>query len=487
MIHSFKNTKEHKKLTIKEWKLKNEFNLSVSVFFFLILILILFQSIAKKLDSIKEEEVNNEGGEEEEEEKEAIIKIKELSCEMCLTKKATIECIHCQILYCEEDCEKAHSLPSTKNHNWFKLVEMKEEEEDIGSSNQGGEGMGGRGRGKIQKYCNFHPMERYKMFCSTCNSLVCILCVTDEHFGHKCLQLNSTSEKIYSEISIQYELLKERNLKYLEHLNYLEKRLKLNFEQKIRMKLSIKKQIKKLISFLEFKENELIEEIENSKEIEEEEEEFKIFKEFSLKSTELLKKSEKIFSLNHSSFLFILEGLNLTRKLENSLSSNNLILKKSKENLDKILEIEDQFNSISNLILTEPLDFQSSFISSSSSNSSSNGSNESLNQFKGEIEEGIQFDLNIFNKKGKLVSKEFLDLFQFSIDIISKPTENTITNIEKTIIGNGHIFVHLKGDHLGEYNLRVHIFDNEIKGSPLVAEISNQINFKIFFSNLPLS
>eukprot|EP01080_Neovahlkampfia_damariscottae_P000302 gene302-6716_t len=422
VLHSFQKTKHHKKITIEEWKLSNEFNLTKN----------------------EKKEISFEQEKKEE-------KTKELSCEMCLTRKAVIECIHCQILYCEEDCEKAHSLPSTKNHNWFKFeIKQGEEEKEIE---------------KIQKYCNFHPMERYKMFCSTCNTLVCILCVTDEHFGHKCLQLNSTSEKIYSELSIQYEELKERNLKYNEQLNHLEERLKSIFEQKIRMKKSIKNEILKLHQSLEKKEEYFLKSIDESKEEDLIIEEYNLFKEFCEKSDELLKKSENIFSLNHSSFMFILEGLNLTRKLED-LISNKLILKKTKENLDKVLDIKDEMKIINQMYLDEPFDFQNSFISSKK-------------LFKGEIEEGIEFILNIFNKKGEPASKQFLDIFEFSIDIISKPTENTIAIIEKKVIENGKIYVHLKGDHLGEYNLRVHMFENEIKGSSLVAEIIPEKRFDL--------
>jgi hypothetical protein len=268
--------------------------------------------------------------------------------------------------------------------------------------------------------------------------------------------LNSTSEKIYSEVSVHFETLKEKNKQYYNQLNSLESRLKSKYEQKSRIKKQIKSQCDQLHQLLDLKEKQLLSSVEKSQEFDSIENEYLSFKEWVTRSNSLLKKCENVLSLNHDSFMFILEGLSLSRKLE-ILLTNQLIPSKTKNSLDKTLSIEHQLESIQHMFLDEPFDVSNSFLTSEKS-------------FKGQLEEGIQFTLHVLNKNGKMASKEFLEIYPFQIDVTSSPL-NSVVVIEKKIISNGQLFFHLKGDKLGEYNLRVHMFDIEVKGSPMVAEI----------------
>jgi hypothetical protein len=268
--------------------------------------------------------------------------------------------------------------------------------------------------------------------------------------------LNSTSEKIYSEVSVHFETLKEKNKQYYNQLNTLETRLKSKYEQKSRIKKQIKSKCDKLHQMLDLKEKQLLSNVEKSQEFESIESEYLSFKEWVVRSNYLLKKCESVLSLNHDSFMFILEGLSLSRKLE-TLLTNQLISSKTKNSLDKTLSIEHQMESIQQMFLNEPFDVQNCFVTSEKS-------------FKGQLEEGIEFTLHVLNKNGKMASKEFLEIYPFQIDVTSSPL-NSVVVIEKKIISNGQLFFHLKGEKLGEYNLRVHMFDIEVKGSPMVAEI----------------
>lgn len=344
-----------------------------------------------------------------------------IPCEICQIKNSEYECIDCDLLLCERDKHIQHHL--------IPLL--------------------------ISKYCEKHK-ERYKKYCNTCHKLVCILCISGDHFGHELKLFNKIINDLEKDISKKYKEMCDKTLENTIQLELFEKELKINQKNHFYLIQNIKRELQKLHDLIYEKEKELCLEDENIKLIKQE---YNKLLNWNQQSKKEISISEKLMKKEMTSpFQYSMEGFSNLKNIELLLNQNYTI--HLKNNIQKILDLENIIDLIKNLKLMIPIDPSLSFITNT--------------KVIGSIEEGVVFHLNVLSPKNKLVSNEILNLYKFNIDIISCPKDefgyDIIPNIEQ-IIQDHKIQFHLISSKSGEFTLRIHMNEIEVKGSPLVVKI----------------
>lgn len=107
------------------------------------------------------------------------------SCYLCeLETKLKWKCIDCDLLMCNKCYEKIH--PKFKNANNHTVVDIK----DVGLSS------GNRHIDFTSIICKVHTTQASCLFCSTCDNLVCPICIAKNHAGHTFMEIKEAYDML---------------------------------------------------------------------------------------------------------------------------------------------------------------------------------------------------------------------------------------------------------------------------------------------------
>jgi len=172
------------------------------------------------------------------------------TCEQCdSTEQAVAYCSDCPAFLCDF-CSQAHKrMKSYRNH---KIVSL-----DSGPLKS------------IPKspapYCSKHPDEGLKLFCKTCQCLVCCVCIVATHQGHKMGLIDGETRK---EMETQLKGLVDEAQQKLnqleENLQYIEEVEKKAVKRPMELKSAINSTFDSLVATLESRRAELLTEADNT-------------------------------------------------------------------------------------------------------------------------------------------------------------------------------------------------------------------------------
>src|SRR5690242_6764819 len=96
-----------------------------------------------------------------------------VNCDICGDNAATIYCPSCeQPTQCDECCQFLHSKKARKDHKNMSLSEWNAQK-----------------KVDVKRTCPTHPDSPLKLYCTECTVVVCLVCITGVHSGHKCTQI----------------------------------------------------------------------------------------------------------------------------------------------------------------------------------------------------------------------------------------------------------------------------------------------------------
>lgn len=126
----------------------------------------------------------------------SIIKAQDImSCNVCESEtKLKWKCIDCDLLMCNKCREKIH--PKFKNADDHTILDIKEVGRSLGNINLNFTAI----------KCKVHKVQTCCLFCSTCDHLVCPICIAKIHTGHSFSEI----KEVYN---MELDKLKNRKLK----------------------------------------------------------------------------------------------------------------------------------------------------------------------------------------------------------------------------------------------------------------------------------
>ena len=96
----------------------------------------------------------------------------------CIKQHDLVYCIECRQRICRTCCEE--------NHNKFRILR---DHQLVDLTNQ--ENFNEVSRKLDQNQCSNHEGESIKMFCTDCQSAICLICFAESHSFHKCSDVNN--------------------------------------------------------------------------------------------------------------------------------------------------------------------------------------------------------------------------------------------------------------------------------------------------------
>ena len=165
-------------------------------------------------------------------------------------------CVTCELFMCEKCLESHNGYIGFRDHVVLTMEELSKPEH--------------RSKIKGKSYCKRHTSKKLKLYCETCEELICTYCVVFEHVqpDHECSPLEEIAERKREELRKVCEILKSNdsyNTEFYDELAvtsfYLDKNLEEAKSQIHKRKNSV---LKFVNARLEKKAQCLIEELENS-------------------------------------------------------------------------------------------------------------------------------------------------------------------------------------------------------------------------------
>ena len=172
------------------------------------------------------------------------------TCEQCdSTEQAVAYCSDCPAFLCDF-CSQAHKrMKLCQNHTVVSL--------DSGPLKS------------IPKspapYCSKHPDEGLKLFCKTCQCLVCCVCIVATHQGHKLGLVDSeTRKEMETKLQSLVDEAQQKLDQLEENLEYIEEVEKQAMNRPIELKSAINSTFDSLVATLESRRAELLKEADNT-------------------------------------------------------------------------------------------------------------------------------------------------------------------------------------------------------------------------------
>ena len=174
----------------------------------------------------------------------------ESSCEQCdSTEPAVAYCSDCPAFLCDF-CSQAHKrMKLCQNHTVVGL--------DLGPLKC------------VPKapapYCSKHPDEGLKLFCKTCQCLVCCTCIVATHQGHKLGLVDSeTRKEMETQLKSLVDEAQQQLDQFEENLQYIQQVEKQAMNRPIELKSVINTTFDSLVATLESRRAELLKEADNT-------------------------------------------------------------------------------------------------------------------------------------------------------------------------------------------------------------------------------
>lgn len=172
-------------------------------------------------------------------------------CSYC-EKSSVCRCVTCEQFMCEK-CSKAHGeFLGFRDHVVLTMEELSKPEN--------------RSKIKGKSYCKKHPRKKLKLYCETCEELVCTYCIVFDHFrpDHVCSPLEDIAARKRMElkkICTALESKKNRANSYYDELSFSSLGIDEQLEAVRNSTLQVKDRILKSVEYtLDKKAKSLIEE-----------------------------------------------------------------------------------------------------------------------------------------------------------------------------------------------------------------------------------
>ena len=182
--------------------------------------------------------------------RDALTKAKELEktqCEKCKRSTATSFCRDCEKFICDK-CTELHQLwDEFTNHQIVPISDLQSEAASLIPPT----------RGKVMP-CKKHPENLLKIYCETCNELICNDCTIRLHQGHQYDLISDTFPKHKQELVNHLEPVKHHLVTVNQALSNFDTRSKEIHDQRAAIQADIHKEIDQLHQALEQRRTELI-------------------------------------------------------------------------------------------------------------------------------------------------------------------------------------------------------------------------------------
>ena len=120
---------------------------------------------------------------------------------------AATKCLDCNLYYCEE-CTVTHKTQRvTKNHKLATLTELKE---------------GGAKQLERKRYCSDHEGEELKLYCRTCQEVICRDCAIVTHKQHDYTFIKNIREELVQEMQDLLGRVEGKVEEFTHHQNHLQ-------------------------------------------------------------------------------------------------------------------------------------------------------------------------------------------------------------------------------------------------------------------------
>ena len=119
---------------------------------------------------------------------------------------AVVHCLDCQCYLCEECLNLHKRVKATKNH---KVVSMEEIKEDVRKLEQ-------------KRYCTEHEGEELKLYCRTCQMVICRDCTIVTHKQHDYTFIKDVQEELGQEMTQLVEEVRAKQKVFDGHYQYLQ-------------------------------------------------------------------------------------------------------------------------------------------------------------------------------------------------------------------------------------------------------------------------
>ena len=176
-----------------------------------------------------------------------LVKAKEPKCEKCKQKSTAIGfCRDCGKLVCDKCTEMHQAWEEYTNHQIVPIQDVHADAANLIPPK------------KKVLYCPKHKGKKLKIYCETCNELICSNCTVRLHQGHHCDVISDTFPKHKKEILDQLEPVKHHLATVNQALHTFDARSREMQDQKAAVQGEIHSQIHQLHQVLEQRRTELI-------------------------------------------------------------------------------------------------------------------------------------------------------------------------------------------------------------------------------------
>ena len=119
---------------------------------------------------------------------------------------AVVHCLDCQCYLCENCLDLHKKVKATKNHQVVSIEEIKK---DVRKLEQ-------------KRYCIEHEGEELKLYCKTCQEVICRDCTIVTHKQHDYTFIKAVKEELVKEMSDLVEVVRGKEELFVGHRGYLE-------------------------------------------------------------------------------------------------------------------------------------------------------------------------------------------------------------------------------------------------------------------------
>ena len=165
-------------------------------------------------------------------------------------------CVTCELFMCESCLQSHNGYVGFKDHEVLRIEELSKPEN--------------RKKMKRKSYCKKHSSKKLKLYCETCDELICTYCMSFEHVrpGHVCFPLEEIAERKREELKTLCQTLKCQETHNRQLYNNFALTSFHLHESLKEMKSRVQNRKNRVLAFvndaLEMKAQTLIEEVKNS-------------------------------------------------------------------------------------------------------------------------------------------------------------------------------------------------------------------------------
>ena len=124
-----------------------------------------------------------------------------------ITHAAATKCLDCNLYYCEECTADHKKHRATKRHKLATLAELKE---------------GGAKQLERKRYCSDHDGEELKLYCRTCQEVICRDCTIVTHKQHDYTFIKDVREELVQEMQDLLGRVEGKVEEFTHHQNHLQ-------------------------------------------------------------------------------------------------------------------------------------------------------------------------------------------------------------------------------------------------------------------------